>query len=173
MPFRALGFRGRIGNRVKFPSGTAAVSAIRPRSSTKVGHWETGKAERAHWRCLRKRKPEELLEMDLRSDMGRGLIMITQENGCDDHQDCHSCLFFLKRKSFLLSFSPQGTPAGDIGPSPAGVQIICDIRFLPIRAYTATLQLRPFNLYRLLFDIDSPVTRPGGFATSARANCIM
>ncbi len=33
------------GNRVRVPDGTAAVSADNQGSSTKVGHWETGKAE--------------------------------------------------------------------------------------------------------------------------------
>jgi hypothetical protein len=37
--------RGGQGNRVRIPDGTAAVSAANQGSSTKVGHWETGKAE--------------------------------------------------------------------------------------------------------------------------------
>jgi hypothetical protein len=46
---------------VKIPDGTAAVSADNQSSSTKVGHWEPGKAE-LDWQkyCLPKRKSEDL-----------------------------------------------------------------------------------------------------------------
>jgi hypothetical protein len=47
---------------VRIPDGTAAVSADNQGSSTKVGHWETGKAE-PDWAevfPLLKRKSEDL-----------------------------------------------------------------------------------------------------------------
>jgi len=63
---------------VKIPDGTAAVSADNQSSSTKVGHWEPGKAELDS----QVRRPTKRILLATLWWMGTSVD--EQENGCDD-----------------------------------------------------------------------------------------
>jgi len=68
---------------VRIPSGTAAVCALCPRSSTKVGHWETGKAERLTWIYSGSMSQKTCLKL-LAFVRPMASRLYTQEFGCDD-----------------------------------------------------------------------------------------
>jgi len=80
---------------VRIPDGTAAVSADNQGSSTKVGHWETGKAE-PDWQKqhLSKRKSEDLQKEFACRPAGKGTSADEQENGCDNHWLIAAAVFY-------------------------------------------------------------------------------
>jgi hypothetical protein len=85
---------------VKIPDGTAAVSADNQSSSTKVGHWEPGKAE-LDWQkyCLPKRKSEDLQkEFCLPPCGGWGQALMSRKTAVMIRFDCCSRNLFQKKQ---------------------------------------------------------------------------